>query len=781
MATLEFDATAVARPSFDNLPDAFRDLKSRKQWVGWKYALVDGSLRKRPMCAHANFFGSHSSPHTWGTYEQAVRAATRFKWDGVGYVLTADDDITGADLDKCRDPDTGEIDEWARDIIAFAETYTEISPSGQGLRLFWRGKAEKALKCDPQHVEVYVSHRYLTTTGDHLQGTPLEILPAPKTEAALKSRVDLFKISQEQARPTQPIQLAPARASTTDQPSEFFRRVNDAALASLSSWVPSLFSSSKFQPSTKAYRISSKELNRDLEEDLSISPQGIIDFGVADMGDGRQGKRTAIDIVDEYGGAPDITKAAFWLCEQMGISPKSLGWADGSENEALGAELAQQVLTKQSEILDAPITSPGALLDSLPFANLADWTEPEGLLAEMTEWILLSSRRPNRPLAVASALSTLSAVCGRHLFGPTGTALNVYIACLAGTAVGKNRPLAAVAEIMRAAKLDHLQTTAKGFSVSAVEQMVLDHPCCVATVDEIGANLLGRMSHKNSNTHELAMRGALLELWSREQGMPPFATHRRAGSASTPVPSPSISIFGVSTPEAFYGAVTSGSVKDGFLNRFLIAHAAPRAKPIEVSEDARKVPQRLIGALLDIIPDAKGNLGNALGVFSLNIEPVGHRIPWESAKTRTAAEQFEEHILALMDANPDPAPLMGRIYEYSVRLAALHAVSRAGRNAKVTQQDFAWGASWAIQSARAMIDGALSLMAANDYEQKFNSIRNAIQESGKIGRNELLRKIRSVNAREREDIIKHLKEGGWIVETSIETKGRRALGWKWVG
>lgn len=779
MATLEFDpATIPARVGFDQLPEAFRDLKSRKQWVGWKYVMTDGKLAKRPMCAHANFFGSHSSPHTWGTYEQAVRSAIRFNWDGVGYVLTADDDITGADLDKCRDPETGDIDEWARDIIQLAETYTEVSPSGHGLRLFWRGKADRALKCDPQHVEVYISHRYLTTTGDHVAGTPNEIRPAPKTEAALKSRVDLFKISQEQSRaPLQPANLSAVRLPTIDRPSEFFRRVNQSALSNLPSWVPSLFSGAKFQPTTKAYRVTSKELSRDLEEDLSISPDGIVDFGVADMGDGRQGKRTAIDLVIEFGGAPDAPKAAFWLCDRLGTSPQSLGWEDESRNDALGADLAQQILT-----LDAPITGPGTLLDQLPFANEADWTRPVGLLADMADWILLSSRRPNRPLAVASALSILSAVCGRHLFGPTGTALNVYIACLAGTAIGKNRPLAAVAEILRAAKLDQLQTTAKGFSVSAVEQMVIDNPCCVATVDEIGANLLGRMSHKNSNTHELAMRGALLELWSREQGMPPFATHRRAGSASVPVPSPSISIFGVSTPEAFYGAVTSGSVKDGFLNRFLIAHAAPRAKPIEVSEEARKVPQRLIGALLDIIPEVDGDrVAKNLGVFSLTFEPAGHRIPWDSAKTREAAEQFEEHILALMDANPDPAPLMGRIYEYSIRLAALHAVSRAGRRASVTKADLAWGASWAIQSARAMIDGALSLMAANDYEQKFNALRNAIQESREIGQAALLRKVRFVNKRERDDILNHLKQGGWIVETKIETKGRYALGYRWVG
>src|SRR3712207_2969139 len=62
---------------------------------------------------------------------------------------------TGADLDKCRDPKTGELATWAEAILALAETYAEVSPSGTGLRLIWRGKVEQTVKSDPMHVEVY--------------------------------------------------------------------------------------------------------------------------------------------------------------------------------------------------------------------------------------------------------------------------------------------------------------------------------------------------------------------------------------------------------------------------------------------------------------------------------------------------------------------------------------------------------------------------------------------------------------------------------------------------
>src|SRR6185437_4727379 len=107
--------------------------------------------------------------------------------------------------------------------------------------------------------------------------------------------------------------------------------------------------------------------------------------GIHDMGDSRDGKRTAIDLVIDYGGAPDAKTAALWLCDRFGKSPASLGW---EEDDGRGAELASQLLAGANEILDAPIDTPSAVLNELSTGALVDWTKPQGLLADLTEWIL---------------------------------------------------------------------------------------------------------------------------------------------------------------------------------------------------------------------------------------------------------------------------------------------------------------------------------------------------------------------------------------------------------
>ena len=159
-------------PPFVGLPDlpAIATLQVRPQWVAWSYVLRSGAMRctKPPVNPHAGRGASHSDRSTWGTYQEAAVRAEREGLPGVGFVLAGDDGIGGFDLDKVRDPETGTLVLWAADVLAFAETYAEVSPSGAGVRIFAAGKPEKAVKSDPAGVEVYGEKRFMTVTGQHV-------------------------------------------------------------------------------------------------------------------------------------------------------------------------------------------------------------------------------------------------------------------------------------------------------------------------------------------------------------------------------------------------------------------------------------------------------------------------------------------------------------------------------------------------------------------------------------------------------------------------------------
>ena len=95
------------------------------------------------------------------------------------------------------------------------------------------------------------------------------------------------------------------------------QQTNDAAMLNFDAWVPQLFPAAE-KTSEGGYRVTSAALGRDYEEDLSISPKGIVDWGPADQGDPREGKRTPIELVIEHSGRTPAA-AIQWLRNLLGL------------------------------------------------------------------------------------------------------------------------------------------------------------------------------------------------------------------------------------------------------------------------------------------------------------------------------------------------------------------------------------------------------------------------------------------------------------------------------
>jgi hypothetical protein len=116
--------------------------------------------------------------------------------------------------------------------------------------------------------------------------------------------------------------LAPQKqkphVGNSDQKQNETQKLNTLALQNLGLWVPKLFPDAIQY--NGGYRVSSAALGRDLEEDLGLMPDGIRDFGLRDqLWETREGKRTALDIVMQYG-KKDFPAACEWLREQLGLA-----------------------------------------------------------------------------------------------------------------------------------------------------------------------------------------------------------------------------------------------------------------------------------------------------------------------------------------------------------------------------------------------------------------------------------------------------------------------------
>ena len=162
------------RPS--NGPDAYADY----QFVA-----------KRLADAHASVDGAGTRPDGLGF---------RFEWDATA-------PFAFVDLDHCRDPQTGEIEPWALVIITRMNSYTETSPSRTGVHIFCRTQRPPEGRCRKGHVEIYTRSRWATITGQHVEGTPVDL--EDRTHELLALHQEIFGVAEA------PAPLPPASSMTT--------------------------------------------------------------------------------------------------------------------------------------------------------------------------------------------------------------------------------------------------------------------------------------------------------------------------------------------------------------------------------------------------------------------------------------------------------------------------------------------------------------------------------------------------------------------------------------
>ena len=153
----------------DRLNAVPSELRAQRRWVCWRRVERDGRATKMPVDARTGGMAKSTDPSTWATFPDAVAAVGRLRADGVGFVFGPDRAFTGLDLDHVISE--GVLADEYRWVVETADTYTEVSPSGDGLHLIFRGsKPDGATRCRKGPVEMYDHDRFFTVTGNVFEG-----------------------------------------------------------------------------------------------------------------------------------------------------------------------------------------------------------------------------------------------------------------------------------------------------------------------------------------------------------------------------------------------------------------------------------------------------------------------------------------------------------------------------------------------------------------------------------------------------------------------------------
>ena len=198
------------------MADHMQELKEMRIWVCWNRKEKDGRITKVPCAATGGATGTNEKyRNTWVTYEEAVAAAEREHFSGVGFIIPRGWFFLDIDHKSIDDP-------WVQIRLDRFNSYTEYSQSGNGIHIYGRCDFEKLptrevggkLKIDDRYyyikhptngMEIYIgglTNRFAVYTENAVRDVP----PADCTDAVLLTlRTDMLrKVDRRKERKPEP-------------------------------------------------------------------------------------------------------------------------------------------------------------------------------------------------------------------------------------------------------------------------------------------------------------------------------------------------------------------------------------------------------------------------------------------------------------------------------------------------------------------------------------------------------------------------------------------------
>ena len=202
--------------NFVNIP---QELKTNASFCLWKLEKRQGKPTKVPYNPRTGELARTNDPSTFSDFNTAMKAyamgassagtsassaSSSASWDGIGYRVS--EGIGAIDIDHCIRED-GSLNDVAASVLSFfPDAYIERSPSGTGLRGFFRLSPDFAYDKTVYYVnnrklglEVYLpntTNRFVTVTGDVYRNGSVT-----RNDEALQSILDTFMKRKSASKP----------------------------------------------------------------------------------------------------------------------------------------------------------------------------------------------------------------------------------------------------------------------------------------------------------------------------------------------------------------------------------------------------------------------------------------------------------------------------------------------------------------------------------------------------------------------------------------------------
>ena len=336
-------------------------------------------------------------------------------------------------------------------------------------------------------------------------------------------------------------------------------------------------------------------------------------------------------------------------------------------------------LQNDPEIIPVPDETPHLQpmtenIDDKPFP--VSLLHPGGLLQELMDYIDRNSAASKPMFSLAASLSLVGAVAGQKVMTQTGLRTNLYCISLGYSGSGKNGALSTLPQLLRSTKAMQCQGPTELTSETAILSWIAKDTGrnCWFCLDEIGQVLKGM---KNPASPQAGIPRQLTSLFSATDR--PISKGYAVSANNIYVPWHHVSMYGTTTPERFWEAISGGEVADGFLARISIFQdlSDPELPRYNTQFD---IPDSLVDRINDIW-DMPIEWDTSSGNMPDKHVPIPNRIPFTS-EAFTIFNSFALHYHTLRNQFKTDelgrASIYGRAAEHAQKIALIHAVSLHG-------------------------------------------------------------------------------------------------------
>lgn len=636
---------------YNNIPHELRVLR---QWVVWRFEHVKNvaKLTKVPYNPHTTRHASSTDRNTWADFETCHAAVMAgVGWDGVGFVLAADDPYCFVDLDPVRDEhgqhiSAPHIEARQQEIFKALNSYSELSPSGAGLHIIVKGVVPQGRKRD--YVEVYSSGRFMTMTGNVYYPAAIE----ERQDEIDKLWASLAKVDGINYE------------GTGDKPQVADdRQIYDWALAAANGAKFNDLWSGNWQP--------------------YYSSQSEADFAL-------------VDILAYYSHNRDQVKRLFRM---SGLGQRDKAQREDYVNKMVKAAEDRRLPPIEDSLdrvkaalaeLDKPAPIPDRVqepgqVETTPLAR-HEWVKPPGLVGRIAEYIYEASPRPVHQISLAASVAMLAGIVGRQ-WNVSGTGLNLYLMLIAPTGTGKeaissglDKLFGRVTGMIKGA--DEFIGPGDFASSQALVKTLANKRSCVMVSGEFGLRMQ-QMASKHASSVDIGIKRMLLDLYNKSgkgQSLKPLVYSDKEKNTDL-VHSPALTIIGETTPTTIYSALDETLIADGLLPRFLTTEYTGPRPPLNEGHSSVEPPAELINDLAQLCH------------YTLSYAERGHVVDVQfTPEGKKVASRFDKYADAQINNtdNDIHRQLWNRAHMKALKLAALVSVGLSPWQPTIDEHSMQW-------------------------------------------------------------------------------------------